>query len=461
MSDDLDIRSGGVVAVDTETLREAAGGFARLGRELEAIVRLVGSAGAQLFALPRIAWDVSSRVEELRRRIGDAVAHAQRADADLRAAAAVYEVVELRAARGVAEAAGETATLAAIEARIAVLADEYPDVLETASRGPLAWGLAWPAELTGQAGAALWWAPPGIAVAAGAGMFGTAQLARVVGAGTVPRDARLRVASTAIIVAPVRRDTRTEAPTTLAAAAARIPGGEGSRIRVEKYTMADGSRQFAVYVTGTQSFAPVSKDPFDMTSNVQLYSGSTSASYDATLAALRESGARPGDAVHAFGHSQGAMVTAHIALEGEFDTRTLVSFGPPVEADIGADTLSVSLRHTDDPVVALEGGGHDYPVGAPGSFVAERVADPDPGLHDVRLPAHGIAAYTETARMLDASTDPRMDPVRALLDELGAAASVESVEYSAERVTALPAPTPGPEPVSPSAAGGGSARRPS
>ncbi len=160
---------------------------------------------------------------------------------------------------------------------------------------------------------------------------------------------------------------------------------------------------------------------------------------------------QPGDVVHAFGHSQGAMIAAHLALEGGFDTRTLVSFGSPVEAAVGADTLSIALRHTDDPVAALQGGGHDFPVGAPGSFIAERVADPAPGTHDLGLPAHGISAYTETARLLDASTDPRMGPMRSLLDELGTAASVDAVEYSAERLQKLPAA----DPVSSSAEGAG------
>ena len=35
--------------------------------------------------------------------------------------------------------------------------------------------------------------------------------------------------------------------------------------------------------------------------------------------------------------------------------------------------------------------------------------------------------------MLDASSDPRMDAVRELFDELGGAVSVEVTEYGAER----------------------------
>ncbi len=196
--------------------------------------------------------------------------------------------------------------------------------------------------------------------------------------------------------------------------------------------MPDGSRQFAVYVTGTKPLAPPS-EAFDLASAAELEVGRRSASYDATLEALHEAGAEPGDTVHAFGHSQGAMVTGHLALEGGYDVKTLVSLGSPIEVDVGPETLSVSLRHTDDPLAMMTGGGSDHPVGAPGSFVAHRVADPDSGLRDLGLPAHDAAAYTETARLLDASSDPRMDPVRELFDELGTAVTVEATEFGAER----------------------------
>jgi hypothetical protein len=117
----------------------------------------------------------------------------------------------------------------------------------------------------------------------------------------------------------------------------------------------------------------------------------------------------------------------------------------------------VTLRHTDDPVPALAGGGHGIPVGAPGSFVAERTADPVAGMHDLDFPAHGIAGYTQTAQLLEASGDPRMGAVRQLFDELGGAASVEVTEYSAQReiIRAVPQPQPQPAPVSPGSSAAG------
>ena len=49
MSDELDIRGGGAIAVDTETLRTTAGGFVALAAELAELARLVGSAQSTLF----------------------------------------------------------------------------------------------------------------------------------------------------------------------------------------------------------------------------------------------------------------------------------------------------------------------------------------------------------------------------------------------------------------------------
>ena len=85
-------------------------------------------------------------------------------------------------------------------------------------------------------------------------------------------------------------------------------------------------------------------------------------------------------------------------------------------------------------------------VGAPGSFVVEVSADPDIDLDDAQAPAHRLSAYTETAALVDASSDPRVDAVRSLFDELATATSVEVVEYAAQRAAG---------PVSPSNADGG------
>ena len=433
MSGDLDIRGGGAIAVDTETLRSTAAGFANLSSELADLARLVGSAQSTLFT-ERQGWDAANAAFLLYRRLVTTDEATQSVAERLTAAAAIYEMAELDSARASAIFAGDFDTAAELDRRCAELAARYPSATWDAWAAKFEYNLMWPSELVRQSTET--WEPfgevPGVV---GGGLaYAFVRSAQALGRGPIDRTERLGGAPVDVRVWPVATSHAVAAPATLAAAAERIPsaGAGEARIRVEKYTMPDGSRQFAVYVAGTRMTTQAS-EAFDLTSAAQLEVGQRSASYDATLAALKDAGVRSGDVVHAFGHSQGAMVTGHVALEGGFDTRTLVSLGSPIEADVGPETLSVSIRHTDDPLAMLTGGGHEHTVGAPGSFVAHRVADPDAGLDDILLPAHHAAAYTETARMLDGSTDPRMGAVRDVFAELGDAVSVEATEYGAER----------------------------
>ena len=168
-----------------------------------------------------------------------------------------------------------------------------------------------------------------------------------------------------------------------------------------------------------------------MDSNLKLYDGERSASYEATVQALRDAGAQPGDAVYEFGHSQGGMIASRLALQEGYDVKALVTFGSPISADVGPDTLSVQLRHTDDPVVALADGGNPARVGSAESFIAERVADPAPGIQDAKLAAHQLDEYRETAAMVDASSDLRVNALDGMFGELADAESVEVLEYSA------------------------------
>ena len=438
MSDELDIRGGGAIAVDTETLRTTAGGFVALAAELAEIARLVGSAQSTLFT-ERAAWDAANSAFLLYRRLTSTEDQTEGVAGKLRAAAAMYEMAELNAAHASAVLAGDVETAARIDERRSQLSALYPTAVWDAWGKQAEYWLMWPSELVRQATET--WEPFGITpgVIGGIMPFALARTVTALGKGVVARDARLNGGPVDVRVWPVAASGPSAAvtgpPATLAAATTRIPSagdGEG-RVRVEKYTMADGSKQYAVYVTGNKlTLDPA--EPFSLGAATELELGNRTASYDATVAALEDAGAQPGDVVHAFGHSQGGAITGHLALESEFDVKTLVTLGSPIEADVGPETLSVSLRHTDDPIGMLgPGGGSDHTVGAPGSFVAHRVADPDSGLGDMLLPAHDAAAYVATAALLDASSDPRMGAVRELFDELGGAVSVEVTEYAADR----------------------------
>lgn len=432
---DLEIRSGGVVAVDTESLREAA-------HRLELIADGLDGVGAELrrsaliaHALPSI--ETAGAADGLGALAWRARAIAERHDViagRLRAVAAVYEAIELQAQRAAAEAAGDLDAMILFDARLGALFEAHPWARLHATWAAVSRDLRWAEQLTGPLGsiAGLAGAAPGAALLTLA--WGLTGAARSVGLGVIPPGAGLRPGDDGARVRPLPSyPTTAAAPSSLAAAAARIPAGY-ARVRVERYTMPDGTRQFAVYVRGTTSEGGA--DPFDGESNAQLYTGERSASYEAVLAALRDAGAEPGDVVHAFGHSQGAMIVSRLALESGYDTQTVVTLGSPVEAAVGGDTLSVTVRHTDDPVAALAGGGHDVGVGAPSSFVAERAIDPGLSIRDADpMQAHHLDAYVDTAALLDESTDPRMDAVRRRLAQLDGAVSVEAAEYSAVRIS--------------------------
>jgi hypothetical protein len=262
-------------------------------------------------------------------------------------------------------------------------------------------------------------------VLAGAVAWGFAAMVRRFGHASVPAASRLTGTREPVIVAEATRRAGTPVAS-LAQAVSRIPSK--AAVRVERYAMPGGSRQFVVYIAGTGAGSA-----FDMGSNGKLYGGERSASYEAVREALTRSGAKPGDIVHEVGHSQGAMIAGRVALEGEYDVRTVVTAGSPIQAELPATVLSVELRHADDLVPVLADGGSAVGVGSPDSIIVERVADPAVSVRDLTLPAHGREAYEHTAALVDASTDPRVDAVRAVFGDLGRAESVEVTEYTAER----------------------------
>lgn len=403
MNEDLEIRTGGAIAVDTGQLREAA---ARLALIADGCVAV----RSRLYAAQATAVDAGSLVllptDAARRAAEQAAATA----AGLRRMADVYELVELEAAIALAGATGATT------ARRDALLRADPELAEHAEQVRARWRAGRDDALIDDFGAVL----PGFAVI-GAGLVVAADL---VGRGTV-RHPLVGTGGAVTVRAAAR--PQTAAPTGLVGLAERVPGGEGGRIRVEKYTMPDGSAQFVAYVAGTQRIAG-GDEPFDMTSNLELYGGDASASSAAVVAALEAAGAEPGATVHLVGHSQGAMVASHLALDGRWHVPTLVTFGNPVEAAVGAGTLSVAVRHRDDPVSALSAGGFAGSSGSSSSFVAERTVE-----EGGPFTAHGLDAYAETAALLDASTDPRTASVDDVLVGLGAATTVEAIVFTAER----------------------------
>ena len=416
---DLEIRSGTVVAVDAESLRAAAAGFDRLALDAMEVRLRVAEAGFALAGAPGVsAQRVIGEVEAV---TGTATELA----AGLREAATVYELVELEAQRAAALAAGDAASVRSLQARYDALAEAAPDAAMAARLLPLLTADPHDALLADAVRLGLVGAMgPAIGIL-GLGVAAAVAI-RAMDRGTLPPGSRLAPYPAAVQVERIGQG-RTVAPTSVAALAGRIPTGGATRVRVERYTMPSGDRRFAVYIAGTAGSGGA--ETFDAESNLDLYAGRNGEAYAATRAALRDAGAEPGDSVLVTGHSQGAMAGTHLALAGEYDVGLVTTFGSPVQGALGEGTLHLDVQHGDDPVSALSGAGHPTALGGPGSLVVDRTAEPGAG---VSFDAHHLSVYAETARMIDASADPRLDAVRSGLAELEGAASAVVFVYSAK-----------------------------
>lgn len=429
----LEIGHGGAVAVDTRQLRDVAlrlrGAATAVDTALDALRRARASipdATGPLIpeAAPPLPTGTTGRIDDVCAALPAVSAGAVCAAEATGVMADVFALVELRV-RQAALAAGDEHTANALtheireletaDTRVAALADRIMANASSSHDDGL--------HVQGFMGGAALMLPLGLITAVIAS-FGNAR-------GPIAPGTVLTGSAAPVTLHSQPVSTPQQAPTSLASSLSRIPSGDTAQVRVEKYTMPDGTRQFAVYVTGTQAIA--GKDPWDMTSNAELMLAERSSSYDATVQALQRAGAEPGDTVHAWGHSQGGMIVSHLAMEGDYDVRTVVTAGNPVEPTLADDVLSVQLRHTDDPVSVLAGPGSPSGTGSPDSMVVQRNADPLPQVHDLFLHTHGVGEYRETAALVDASGDPRVRALEDVWAELDTAVDVQASEYRAER----------------------------
>ena len=428
---DVDVRSGGLVAVDTDTLRSLAATLTLSAARLEEAADALGRAASSSLAAGLWVPSPQSTVREAEACATD-LAQA------LRTLAEIYEVAEREALARIGGARGDAA-MAAIAARL----QARHEVGEAAARLAGAWLDGRHDEIERQMRAA----SPML------GVYGPLAPAltllttgvRTAGRGVVlAGDPPLRSAGAVASVVELDRHLSAgvdAAPRGLADVVDRMPGQDGlkeGRVRVEEYRHPSGEREFAVYIAGTRSLIDAD-EPWNMTANLQLYFGEESSSYVAVEQALAAAGAVAGDRLHVFGHSQGAMIGAHLARQGDFDVVTEIGFGSPIQAELPDDVLAVSVRHGDDPVAALAAGGIPGVAGSADSLVIERIVDPAPRWSDVAFTVHQLDAYRETAAAVDASTDGRADALRERFATLAGAAMVTSIVYGAHRA---PPPLP-------------------
>jgi hypothetical protein len=421
----LTIDHGGAISVDPDALRDVA-------RRLDAVASRCDDARAAIMRVHRIIVDTpgfSTHVDTV--GLWSSGQHVARLHSECQETARstllmadAYEYVELRAEAEMLERSDPSTAqrllrradrLAASDDRIRAMADELI--------------AQWRAErfegLTGNV------VTPGLYDR----LFLTvATLGAVSGLGKVHPGETLTGRADAVSVAPVKTSSPAGAPSGLAGALGRMPRTSGAQIAVEKYSFADGSTKFVAYLEGTQSVGWGGKEPWDSKSNLQLYTGQRSASYQSTIEALQAAGAQPGDEVDVVAHSQSGMVAAHLSMESGFDVQMQITAGSPVEPTLDDDQTIIQVRHSDDPVSSLAGGGSPEGTGSDDSVTLLTEGTPLDTVGDLAVDAHHLDTYIDTAKTADDLSDPRMDAMDEFWRELDAAEVIERTEYQAERV---------------------------
>lgn len=226
------------------------------------------------------------------------------------------------------------------------------------------------------------------------------------------------------------------APSSIAELASRMPNtsARGPQITVEKYATENGDPSYIVYLGGTVDMNAVPEgEAFDMTSNVESMSAGDGASYRAAVEAMRDAGIRPGDPVLEVGYSQGGLLAVQLEQSGDYNVQGVVTLGSPVgQLETTAPTLAIA--HTEDLVPAL--GGLDTASGDDRVLVRRTLYDDAPTPTGDAFPSHDLDAYRETAGLVDASKDPRVEKfIDGAAPFLTGDARGTAMEYRAERVS--------------------------
>lgn len=220
---------------------------------------------------------------------------------------------------------------------------------------------------------------------------------------------------------------------TFAERAARIPEG-AAQVRIDRYRSVGEADRFEVYIGGTRDFSAVTgTEPWDMTSNVAGIAGRAGGSYRAVQEAMAAAGISAGSPVVFTGYSQGGLVAAQLAASGAYNAGGLFTLGAPAaQVPVPASVPWLAVEHTDDIVPALGGTWASAdPVLASRQLFAGTPVDTS-----VAFPAHQLYAYRQTAALLDASAEIRVERTIGALNvaQGGSTATVESTLYEATRV---------------------------
>ena len=221
--------------------------------------------------------------------------------------------------------------------------------------------------------------------------------------------------------APIVRADRTEEvaapPATITDLAERIPRTDdngGRQITVEQYTMPDGSTRAVVLLAGTAEFTIGSDEPWDMGGNFSAVAGAGSSATMAIDEALRQAGVDAATPIQLVGFSQGGAQAAVVAMSGDYNVQSVVTFGAPTgQLSIPESIPVLAVRHPDD-LVASGAGGNE--LHAPNVFEVRNTAfATQPVPTDKPAPAHQFDSYLTTAALMDDDASPEL---RGAIDDV-------------------------------------------
>ena len=463
----LVLRGGGVVGVQTDAMSDAAHRLAALeaqSRGIETRARAVPSiaAAGSVLAPVTLEADGGRRADDAARTVAArARVTARVADdvgAGLRRAAIAYAEAEAAARAGVENTAVLVASLVSLSPQAAIV-----DSLLIGLAAWVGWILAPGTDARKAAAFQVWMrehpelitSPEFVALVRSAvGAVDDALLGplaatiRPIAGARAGSGSGVELGGDAVLVAgalfglfresDVRvarvETTPTPPPSTIAERLRRVP--EGNQVRIERYAAPGRSTRWIVYTDPTETFSPKpSREPWDLTSNIDGVAGHASGSFRATEAAMRDAGVRPGDPVAFVGYSQGALVAGMLASSGHWNAGGLETFGGPVgNIPMPSDLPGMNVRHTDDFVPALA--GPDLPNDR---LLVEQRAFP----HEIptyeAAPAHQRDSYDRTAAQIDAARSPEVRRQLEAMARFGSdpvartGATAESYLYHADR----------------------------
>jgi hypothetical protein len=202
-------------------------------------------------------------------------------------------------------------------------------------------------------------------------------------------------------------------------------------INIQQITDADGSVRYVVQLPGTDQFMDEHAIR-NMGSNLNLIAGDDTAYGDAVRQAMEAAGV-PADApVMLVGHSQGGMQAAALASDPDFGyhVTNVVTAGSPVATSGIPDHVSVlSLENTGDVVPLLD--GEPNPATANHTTVQADVHSGSFGAQPGQN--HSLAAYSQIAGSVDASTDPALQQTVAGMQDFLDGTSSTSSSYQTQQ----------------------------